>query len=895
MISSRWNNTPKDVDRICVTKDCTIKILEQMQKSICKIKMNDSNFGNGFFCKIPFEDTFLKVIITSNKLVNKKNFHKIKNISLDNGEIEYMLNKDENRIIYSCNNDNITIIEIKENLDNKENKDIIFLDLDSRIKIDNQFNYNYEKIESYIIQYNKNEEISVSHGYIQNINNDQINFVCPLDKECIGFPIFNLSDNKVIGIYKDSNNYYKFGTILTHAINEYKSKYINNKKKENNKKEITKNIINIKIYVDEDDFNNGDEIYFLDNTNYYDKDGKQHSHENLKELEKLHPSICIDDGDELEFIKCFVFTKGIHNIILEFDNNLTDCSYMFAGCKNIINIDFISFDTKKVTNMEYMFSGCSNLTELDLSNFDTSNVINMEGMFGVNSIYKNDEEKDINDFIINDCCKKLKKINLYSFNTSKVKNMCGMFYSCISLIELDLISFYINSSTNISFMFFNCKKLRKISVYLKNNCFNTFGIFTGCEKLNNKNDFENNIIGINKDDNEEYIHQKFKDILKLYQRMDIKYINYLIEDSCSILMKYKTNKKHQIQIFGENPKGDCFLKSEINKKMCRLIYNNREYQIQKTIKITDSIKEYVEIKLLGINHIKNASYMFSNCVDLIELPDINKWYTKKVTDINHMFNECSSLTSLPDISHWNTNEVINMSYLFSKCSSLVSIPDISNWNTDKVTDMSFLFQECSLISSLPDISNWNLSNVTNIEKMFYKCQKLSYFPENISNWDISKVSNMSYLFSNCTKVLILPNISNWDTKNVTNMSGLFDFCTSLMELHDISKWKTDKVKLMSRMFYFCTSLECLPDISKWNVENVTNMNEMFTRCSSLISLPDISKWETINVTNMSDMFKECRKLESLPDLNKWKTINLTNKNGMFELCRHGLNIPPKFK
>ena len=63
--------------------------------------------------------------------------------------------------------------------------------------------------------------------------------MCPLDKECIGFPIFNLSDNKVIGIYKDSNNYYKFGTILTHAINEYKSKYINNKKKESNKKEIT--------------------------------------------------------------------------------------------------------------------------------------------------------------------------------------------------------------------------------------------------------------------------------------------------------------------------------------------------------------------------------------------------------------------------------------------------------------------------------------------------------------------------------------------------------------------------------------------------------------------------------------------------------------------------------
>ena len=46
---------------------CTKKILEQMEKNICKIKIED-NQGTGFFCKIPFPDlnnmlTVLKLTI----------------------------------------------------------------------------------------------------------------------------------------------------------------------------------------------------------------------------------------------------------------------------------------------------------------------------------------------------------------------------------------------------------------------------------------------------------------------------------------------------------------------------------------------------------------------------------------------------------------------------------------------------------------------------------------------------------------------------------------------------------------------------------------------------------------------------------------------------------------
>ena len=50
-----------------------------------------------------------------------------------------------------------------------------------------------------------------------------------------------------------------------------------------------------------------------------------------------------------------------------------------------------------------------------------------------------------------------------------------------------------------------------------------------------------------------------------------------------------------------------------------------------------------------------------------------------------------SLLSLPDISKWNTSNVNEMNSMFSKCNSLISLPDISKWNTSNVTDMSDMF------------------------------------------------------------------------------------------------------------------------------------------------------------------------------------------------------------
>ena len=60
-----------------------------------------------------------------------------------------------------------------------------------------------------------------------------------------------------------------------------------------------------------------------------------------------------------------------------------------------------------------------------------------------------------------------------------------------------------------------------------------------------------------------------------------------------------------------------------------------------------------------------------------------------------------------------------MSHIFEICSLLSYLPDISKWNTNNVTNMENMFAEYSSLSSLPDISKWNTNNVTNMNNMFF--------------------------------------------------------------------------------------------------------------------------------------------------------------------------------
>ena len=187
------------------------------------------------------------------------------------------------------------------------------------------------------------------------------------------------------------------------------------------------------------------------------------------------------------------------------------------------------------------------------------------------------------------------------------------------------------------------------------------------------------------------------------------------EDISIININYKKfyTFEDNINIFGSE-----FVKN--NKNNCKMIIDNKEYDLEEKFNIKNCNNNILNIKLKGIDNITNMSYMFKWCSSLSSLPDISKWNTDNVTNMSYMFYGCESLISLPDISKWNTSNVNDMSYMFRECKSLISLPDISKWNIYKVTMSHDMFSGCTSLISLPNISKWNTSN-NNIENMFNDC------------------------------------------------------------------------------------------------------------------------------------------------------------------------------
>ena len=161
------------------------------------------------------------------------------------------------------------------------------------------------------------------------------------------------------------------------------------------------------------------------------------------------------------------FDKIGNNIVyFIIEEKLNDMSIMFSQCTSLKKIEFISFETDKVTKMVGVFNNCKNLEYLDLSTFNTSNVTSMEAMFNM--------------------CEKLKEIKgIEKFNTSKVTNFSCMFEGCFELKKLDLSNFRTYNVTNMSSMFQGCRKLQYLNLYNFNTSKVTdmAGMFNECRIL----------------------------------------------------------------------------------------------------------------------------------------------------------------------------------------------------------------------------------------------------------------------------------------------------------------------------------------------------------------------------------------------------------------------------
>ena len=189
-----------------------------MKSIVGKIKAQDDTSCTGFFCKIPDiiseeiinKKNLLKVLITNYHVINE-NQKKI-TISLNNKK-KFITNI-ENKVIYKDEKYDIIIIDIKDQIEIYN-----FLELDPDIF--NRADGSYANNSIYMLYYPCGEYVYASYGTIKRIDVFNINHLCYTDKGSSGSPIINLSNNKVIGIHKQtSKNNYNKGILFQDPINE---------------------------------------------------------------------------------------------------------------------------------------------------------------------------------------------------------------------------------------------------------------------------------------------------------------------------------------------------------------------------------------------------------------------------------------------------------------------------------------------------------------------------------------------------------------------------------------------------------------------------------------------------------------------------------------------------
>ena len=218
-----------------ITFDILKIILEQKEKSICKIICNNGESGTGFFCSVPFPDKYhlLPVLMTNNHVLEEKDIDCNKKIKfeLNDKKISKELMIGKNRRTYTSTEYDITIIEIK----NDDGLDLnSFLDIDERIYKDNP-NEIFRNTPAYLIYYS-NQNAEYSNYFIDSISEDNYNLYhkCSSKHGSSGSPILNLNNNKVIGIHKGSNKEINInlGTLLRKPLEQfYKEKDEDNKEK----------------------------------------------------------------------------------------------------------------------------------------------------------------------------------------------------------------------------------------------------------------------------------------------------------------------------------------------------------------------------------------------------------------------------------------------------------------------------------------------------------------------------------------------------------------------------------------------------------------------------------------------------------------------------------------
>ncbi len=142
----------------------------------------------------------------------------------------------------------------------------------------------------------------------------------------------------------------------------------------------------------------------------------------------------------------------------------------------------------------------------------------------------------------------------------------------------------------------------------------------------------------------------------------------------------------------------------------------------------------------------------------VEVLNLSKWVTLKVTDMSCAFSGCIDLCQL-FIKRWDTSKVINMSCMFEDCRRLKTL-DLNNWNTSNTTNMCGMFRNCHALGTL-FIDTWKTSKVATMRSMFSGCVALKKLQ--IHGWSQRKLCDLTNMFAGTKTNNIIPRWANMST------------------------------------------------------------------------------------------------------------------------------------
>lgn len=304
-----------------------------------------------------------------------------------------------------------------------------------------------------------------------------------------------------------------------------------------------------------------------------------------------------------------------------YTNNVTDMSYMFADCSNLVDIVFgDDFSTDNVAYMSYMFSYCTILPSIDVSNFNTSNVTMMDRMF-----YH---------------CESIEELNLLTFNTENVTTIKSMFNGCLKILSLDLTSFNTSNVTDMSFLAKLCENVTeiKISSFDTSNVVYMNNMFEYCIKLKSL----------------DITHFNTSKVVKMdymFRSIKLQTINLSNFDT--------SNVKNMSNMFAESNVSTLDLSNFNTSKVTDMSY---------MFTLCSNLKE-ININYFDTKNVTTMHGMFNGCTSLISL-DLTSFVTTNVKKMSYMFNKCISLKSIYVSDGWSTSSITSSDSMFSNCNNL---------------------------------------------------------------------------------------------------------------------------------------------------------------------------------------------------------------------------------